>query len=170
MRIFEVWTKRISQSSTSVKDFYNSIKVKGTELTKVLIKVCHYNNLLKIPEMSEGKLQREEEIIDWGELVNFYIQGSWSCINSVVSHTQSKEAVFENFLFTSKEGQKTIWDLLVPETTVYQFSVETDFKIKDSVYENKVWEENQEEDVIIQRFNDNFFANVRFQNFDFCIG
>jgi len=75
-----------------------------------------------------------------------------------VSHTQGKEGVFTHFLFSSKQGQTSLWDLIVPATTKYTFSVETDFKVKDSRLE-KHWENNKEDD-IIKRFNDSFFVNV----------
>lgn len=66
--------------------------------------------------------------------------------------------MYENFLFTSQKDQLPIWDLIVPASIEYQFSVETDFKVKDSRNEQH-WDNNQEDD-IIKRFNDSFFANV----------
>ena len=45
----------------------------------------------------------------------------------------------------------------MPETIQYQFSVETDFKIKS--FDNEANLETSQEDEIIKRFNDNFFAN-----------
>lgn len=71
--MFVVWTERINTSGTNTKDFYNSIKIKGLELTKVLIKVCHIGNFSTLPVLAEGKLEREDDIKDWKEIVNFYI-------------------------------------------------------------------------------------------------
>lgn len=76
----------------------------------------------------------------------------------MITATQTKESLFENFLFTSKEGQEPIFNLVIPHCIKYQFSVETDFKVKDNFHE-KQWE-NSKEDDIIKRFNDNFFSNV----------
>lgn len=158
LRIFESWTSRINKSSASVKDFYNSIKVKGIELTKALIKICHYGTFVDIPKLAEGKLEREDDLKDWEELVNSYIWGCWSCISSIITYTQTKEAVYEQFLFTSNKSQLPLWDLIVPASTEYKFSVETDFKVKDC--RNEIHWDNNEEDEIIKRFNDSFFANV----------
>jgi len=44
LKIFEVFVDRIEESSANIKDFFNSIKVQGIELTKALIKVCHFRN------------------------------------------------------------------------------------------------------------------------------
>ena len=76
--MFDVWTHRVNSSSANVKDFYNSIKVKGLELTKALIKVCHYGNFVTIPTLAEGKLEKEEDIKDFKEICSMYI---WSCWN-----------------------------------------------------------------------------------------
>ena len=156
--IFECWTSRINESNANVKDFYNSIKIKGIELTKALIKICHYGKFVGIPKLAEGKLEREDDLKGWKVLVNSYIWGCWSCISSIITYTQTKESVYENFLFTSQKDQLSIWDLIVPASIEYQFSVETDFKVKDSRNEQH-WDNNQEDD-IIKRFNDSFFANV----------
>lgn len=78
MSIFGVWTSRIHASLHNVKDFYNSIKVKGVELTKALIKVCHYGSLVEIPNNADGKLDRDDDKLDWQSLVDFYIWRCWS--------------------------------------------------------------------------------------------
>ena len=60
-------------------------------------------------------------------------------------------------MFTSEKDQPPIWNLIVPETIEYQFSVETNFKIES--FDNEANLEISPEDEIIKRFNDNFFAN-----------
>lgn len=76
----------------------------------------------------------------------------------VISTTQTKETVFDKFLFSSKDGGTPIWNLIVPEHIKYTFSVETDFIVKDSLHDKE--RDDSSEDDIIKRFNDNFFANV----------
>lgn len=155
-----MWIDRIERATDSVKDFFNSIKVQEMELTKALIKVWQFKSFCELPHLADGKLERDEDKKDWDELVKFYIWEWWTCICSVISTTQSKEAIFDTFLFPSSEDMPKLWNVLVPETIEYKFSVETDFKIKDSFYE-KQWDESKDDD-IIKRFNDNFFTNVRF--------
>jgi hypothetical protein len=158
LQIFNVWTSRTDWSDkTSIKDFYNSIKVQGVELTKCLIKICHYGSFVSIPAFAEGKLENDKMTEDWKKIVDLYTWSCWNCICSLISTTQSKELVFEKFLFTSSTTETPLWNLLVPDTIEYKFWVETNFKVQ--TFNNEDTLEVCQEDEIIKRFNDNFFAN-----------
>ena len=124
-----------------------------------MIKVWHIGSFIEIPKLAEGKLQRDEDNKEWQELVSFYIWGCWSLICIIISTTQTKEAIFEKFLFWSGDVTSPVWNALIPDHIKYKFSVETDFEVKGNKNDNHF--ENHNEDEIIRRFNDNFFiANV----------
>lgn len=57
----------------------------------------------------------------------------------------------------SSDSSGSLWNLLVPKTIEYTFSVETTFKVQSFEQEENL--EISQEDEIIKRFNDNFFAN-----------
>ena len=158
LKIFEVFVDRIEESSANIKDFFNSIKVQGIELTKALIKVCHFRNFWDFPSIGDKLIDNENDRKDWEQLVDFYAHNCWSLMCSVISTTQTKAEVFDSFLFTSKAENPRIWNVLVPEKTEYKFKVETEFRLKHNFYEGDGIQSKMM--MLLKDSNDSFFVNV----------
>lgn len=119
---------------------------KGNELTKFLIINCHgakrqflpsYKRLSDWLESQEKDVRStstnsDKRIINIYSVQGFYSSCAYGCMATVIAKTQSKELLFNQYLFqANREKGDILWESLIDTKTEIKFEVETSFKVKE---------------------------------------
>jgi len=73
-----------------------------------------------------------KQAISFHSMQDFYSSCAYGCMASVIGKTQSKELLFNQYLFqVNRERTDLLWETLIDIKTEIKFEVETSFKVKE---------------------------------------
>ena len=116
----------------------------GNELTKFLIANCHNAKKQYAPgykdlnEWLQAQLASkkstsvvETQTLTGHSVQEFYSSSAYGCMCSVISKTQSKEVIFNQYLFqANRDKGDLLWELIIDTDKKLNFEIETAFHMK----------------------------------------